>query len=152
MTSELRKAETPDHIDIYENRDPYREWLESEGIKVIKEYVFDDLNTVELGPWERKGGSGAIINIPNAMLPNDTHLVEIKPGGKSEPEHHLYEEMVTSSPGAAPPASGWTRPVRRRSSGTPGASSPSRSTPGTSTSTQAVRTRSAMPPSRAHLR
>ena len=64
MTTELRKAKTPDHIDIYQKHDPYLEWVEDEGVKLIREYVFEDLNAVELGPWERKGGSGAIINIP----------------------------------------------------------------------------------------
>ena len=102
MTSELRKAKTPDHIDIYEHHDPYLEWLEAEGVKVIKEYVFEDLSTVELGPWERKGGSGVVINIPIPAPPNDAHLIEIKPGGKSEPEHHMYEEYsyIVSGRGA----------------------------------------------------
>ena len=102
MATELRKAKTPDHIDIYQSRDPYREWQEAEGVKVIREYVFEDLATVELGPWERKGGSGVIINIPQRSLPNDAHLVEIKPGGKSEPEHHMYEEhaYIVSGRGA----------------------------------------------------
>ena len=94
MTSELRRAELPDHIDTYVDEDPYFAWQKSEGVKVIVDNVFEDLNAVELGPWERKGGSGAIINIPNPMLLNDSHLVEIRPGGKSEPEHHLYEETM----------------------------------------------------------
>jgi hypothetical protein len=27
-------------------------------------------------------------------MPNDCHVVEIKPGGKSEPEHHMYEATI----------------------------------------------------------
>ena len=102
MTTELRKAKTPDHIDIYEHHDPYLEWIEAEGVKRIEQYVFEDLSAVELGPWERKGGSGAIINIPIAAPPNDAHLIEIRPGGKSEPEHHMYEEYsyIVSGRGA----------------------------------------------------
>ena len=94
MASEMRRAETPDDLKMYEDVDPYRAWQESEGVKVIVDYKFPDLNAVELGPWDRKGGHGAIINIPNRHLPNDAHLVEIKPGGKSEPEHHMYEEIM----------------------------------------------------------
>ena len=74
--------------------DAYRDWQAREGVKVIRDFAFENMDTVELGPWERKGGSGAIINIPLAQLPNDCHVIEIKPGGASEPEHHMYEEMV----------------------------------------------------------
>ena len=88
-TVDLREAEVPDKMDMWEATDPYFEWIEREGIKRIVDYKFEDLNDVELGNWERKGGKGAVINIPSSFLPNDAHLVEIKPGGKSEPEHHI---------------------------------------------------------------
>ena len=94
MSSELREAAIPDKMDMWEAGDPYLDWIEAEGVKRIVDYKFPDLNDVELGDWERKGGKGAIINIPNGALPNDAHLVEIKPGGKSEPEHHMYEETM----------------------------------------------------------
>ncbi|MEE8517786.1 MAG: cupin domain-containing protein [Dehalococcoidia bacterium] len=94
MANELREAKLPDKIELWEAGDPYKEWLESEGIKVIIDYKFPDLTEVELGDWDRKGGKGAVINIPNKQLPNDAHLIEIKPGGKSEPEHHMYEETM----------------------------------------------------------
>ena len=93
-TVDLREAALPDKMDLWEATDPYFEWIEREGIKRIVDYKFEDLNDVELGDWERKGGKGAVINIPNGFLPNDAHLVEIKPGGKSEPERHMYEEVM----------------------------------------------------------
>jgi len=74
--------------------DAYRQWQKAEGVKVITDFAFESLDHVELGPWERKGGRGAIINIPLEDLPNDCQVVELKPGGASEPEHHVYEEMV----------------------------------------------------------
>ena len=91
---DLREAELPDKMDIFESTDPYFDWIANEGIKRIVDFAFEDLDTVELGPWERKGGKGAVINIPNDFLPNDAHLIEIKAGGKSEPEHHMYEEVM----------------------------------------------------------
>ena len=91
---DLREAELPDKMDTFETSDPYFDWIANEGIKRIVDFAFEDLDTVELGPWERKGGKGAVINIPNGFLPNDAHLIEIKPGGKSEPEHHMYEEVM----------------------------------------------------------
>ena len=94
MTTEMRQAELPDNLEQHEDGDAYAAWQAREGVKVITDFKFEDLNTVELGPWERKGGSGAIIQIPSPILTNDLHLVEIKPGGRSEPERHLYEEIM----------------------------------------------------------
>ncbi len=93
-TADLREAEIPEKMDMWEAGDPYFDWIEREGVKRIVEYKFEDLGDVELGDWERKGGKGAVINIPNPQLPNDAHLVEIRPGGKSEPESHMYEEVM----------------------------------------------------------
>ncbi len=92
---DIRVAEAvTGELENYQRENHYASWQKREGVRVIVDFAFDDLGTIELTPWERKGGSGAIINIPNRTLPNDAHVVEIKPGGKSEPEHHLYEEMV----------------------------------------------------------
>lgn len=95
MTTEMRRAEIPENMEIYDgNYDPYHRWIEEEGIKLIRGFTFESLQDVELGLWERKGGSGAVIAIPSESMPNDAHLIEIKPGGKSEPEHHMYEETT----------------------------------------------------------
>ena len=91
--TDMKIAETPEDLDEFSTEDGYARWQQREGVRVIVDFAFEDLNRIELGPWERKGGSGAIINIPNDHLTNDSHVVEIRPGGKSEPEHHLYEEF-----------------------------------------------------------
>ena len=62
MTTELRRLETPDNLEKFVEPDFYVEWQQREGVKVINDFAFEDLATVEVGPWERKGGSGAIIN------------------------------------------------------------------------------------------
>ena len=90
----IKYAPTPDGLEDFSIPDPYADWLKAEGVKVIVDYAFDDIANVELGPWERKGGKGAVINIPYHVLTNDTHVVEINPSGSSEPEHHVYEEYV----------------------------------------------------------
>jgi len=43
--------------------DPYHAWQKREGVRVLYEYVFEDLANVELSPWARKGGAGAFINL-----------------------------------------------------------------------------------------
>ena len=101
--TDMKVAETPtEDLDEFAVGDGYARWQQREGVRVIVDFAFEDLGRIELGPWERKGGSGAIINIPNDHLTNDSHVVEIRPGGKSEPEHHMYEEFcyVISGRGA----------------------------------------------------
>jgi mannose-6-phosphate isomerase-like protein (cupin superfamily) len=88
----IAEASAEDLTD-FNTDDAYARWLKREGVKLIVEFAFEDLSKIELEPWERKGGSGAVINIPSDHLTNDSHLVEIKAGGSSEPEHHLYEEF-----------------------------------------------------------
>ncbi len=72
----IKYAATPEGLDEFALPDAYNDWLASEGVKVIVDFAFDDIDKVELGPWERKGGSGAVINIPYDTLTNDTHIVE----------------------------------------------------------------------------
>ena len=95
LGTDMKVAETPkDGLKEFVLADPYAEWLRKEGVKVYESYYFPSLAKVELGPWERKGGKGAVIHINNNHLPNDCHVVEINPGGKSEPEHHMYEQTI----------------------------------------------------------
>ncbi len=93
--TDMKVAETPkEGLKEYTKDDAYEDWLKKEGVKVYEEFYFPSLAKVKLGPWERKGGSGAVIHIDNRHMPNDCHVVEIKPGGKSEPEHHMYEATI----------------------------------------------------------
>jgi mannose-6-phosphate isomerase-like protein (cupin superfamily) len=71
--------------------DAYEDWLEEEGVLVHTTFYIPDMKEIEVGPWKRKGGQGAVCHIDNAHMPNDLHVVDIDPGGKSEPEHHMYE-------------------------------------------------------------
>lgn len=94
-TTDMKIAEAPTQpLENFVIEDAYGAWQEREGVRVIRDFAFDDLCNVELSPWPRKGGAGAIINIPNDYLVNDSHLVEIAGGGQSEPERHMYEENV----------------------------------------------------------
>ncbi len=95
MTIELSPA--PDitaTLPPLERVDAYEQWQKAEGVPVITGFFIPDLNTLELGPWPRKGGSGAFVNLEGTGGVNDLHVVELAPGGASEPERHLYEEMI----------------------------------------------------------
>lgn len=90
--TDMKIAETPtDGLTDFRKVDAYEDWLEREKVMVHKSFYIPNWHEVEVGPWERKGGEGAVVHIDNVHLPNDLHVVDIKPGGKSEPEHHMYE-------------------------------------------------------------
>jgi mannose-6-phosphate isomerase-like protein (cupin superfamily) len=78
----------------FERFDAYSEWQKSEGVPSVGGFYIPDVAKLELFPWERKGGSGVFLNLEGTGDINDAHVVEIRPGGTSEPERHLYEEMV----------------------------------------------------------
>ncbi len=86
--------------------DFYDAWQLEEGAPVVSGFYIEDLNTLELGAWERKGGKGAFLNLEGTGGVNDAHIVEISPGGSSEPERHMYEEMVYVLSGRGS-TSGW---------------------------------------------
>ena len=55
------------------------------------------MSAVELAPWSRKGCDGAVLNFDGFKanpLGNDIHLIEMAPGKSSNPERHMYEEIV----------------------------------------------------------
>ena len=83
MDTDMKIAAKPTApLDDFVIEDPYYEWQKREGVRVIHEYVLEDLSNVELSPWARKGGAGAFINLKlrQGELPGDAQLIEIAPG------------------------------------------------------------------------
>ena len=78
----------------YSELTAYERWMEKEGIPILKGYHIDNVYTAPLGPWERKGGSGAFVNLVGGELLTDSYLCEIPPGGSLKPQRHLFEEMI----------------------------------------------------------
>lgn len=76
------------------NKTPYEEWIEREGIPVIRGHYVEDIKTVPLAPWRRMGGSGVYLNMEGTDQLNDSYICEIPPGGALQPEKHLYEELT----------------------------------------------------------
>ena len=66
LGTDMKVAETPKDGSqrLYENRSVHG-MAEEEGVKVYEEFYFPSLAKIELGPWERKGGSGAVVHINN---------------------------------------------------------------------------------------
>ncbi|HEY0580759.1 MAG TPA: ethanolamine ammonia lyase-activating protein, partial [Chloroflexota bacterium] len=95
MTIEVSSGpDTTASLEPLERIDAYEQWQQSEGAPIVSGFYIEDLNTLELGHWERKGGQGAIVNLEGTGGVNDMHVVEIAPGGASAPERHIYEAMI----------------------------------------------------------
>jgi quercetin dioxygenase-like cupin family protein len=79
---------------LLDGKSSYERWVEEQGVPVTRAFFISDVNEVALAPWARKGGKGAIINLEGTGDTDDAYICEIPPGGKLEPERHLYEELV----------------------------------------------------------
>lgn len=79
-----------------EKRGPsvYKQWLKREGIPVIDGHHIEDMATIDLYPWARKGGKGIYINHEFSDKSNDCYVAEIPPGGSQNPDKHLFEAMI----------------------------------------------------------
>ena len=87
------KAPDPELLPTYYARDPYREFLESEGVPVLEEYAVDCVN-VPLEPWDRMGGRGAYVHLTGKSDYLSAYVSEIPPGGQLNPEQHMHDELI----------------------------------------------------------
>jgi oxalate decarboxylase/phosphoglucose isomerase-like protein (cupin superfamily) len=77
-----------------EKETPYTRWVRAEGLDIIGAHYVANLNTVELKPWARRGGSGVYINHEASRTSNDCYVCEIPPAKSLAPQRQLFEEMI----------------------------------------------------------
>jgi quercetin dioxygenase-like cupin family protein/oxalate decarboxylase/phosphoglucose isomerase-like protein (cupin superfamily) len=96
VATDLGSPDITESLAPLERVDAYEQWQKAEGAPIVNGFYIEDLNTVPLGPWPRKGSSvsGAFVNLEGTGGVNDMHLVELAPGGASDPERHIYESMI----------------------------------------------------------
>jgi mannose-6-phosphate isomerase-like protein (cupin superfamily) len=73
---------------------PYDAWAACQGIDVHRGYFVEDVFTLPLKWWERKGGYGALINLEGTGYMDDAYVCGIPPGKSLKPERYLFEELV----------------------------------------------------------
>ena len=73
--------------------DPYLDWAEAEGIPMVEDFGVD-LNEVETRPWARMGLDGALVHLKGRGDFLCVFVLDLPPGGKSAPQHHVFEEVV----------------------------------------------------------
>jgi hypothetical protein len=70
----------------------YENWVEAEGIPVLKTFFVEDIRSVALEPWERKGGKGAFLQMEGAGQVNNCYICEIAPGKSLKAQRQMFEE------------------------------------------------------------
>jgi mannose-6-phosphate isomerase-like protein (cupin superfamily) len=73
--------------------DSYLEWVKGEGVPVVEDFGVD-LLAVETAPWARLGADAAFVNLKGRGDSINVVVIELAPGTSTEPQKHLYEEVV----------------------------------------------------------
>jgi gentisate 1,2-dioxygenase len=73
--------------------DSYLEWVKGEGIPVVEDFGVDLLK-VETAPWARLGANAAFVNLKGRGDFINVVVVDLEPGGSTDPQKHMYEEVV----------------------------------------------------------
>ena len=87
-------AEAPNVTEVMEKVNAYQAFQRKEGIPVVTGFGVEDLRTIEVKPWARKGGLGTYINLDGTGGTNDAYVCEIPPGESLDPQHHIYEQFT----------------------------------------------------------
>ena len=76
----------------------YDRWIESEGLPVVSGSHVQDVRTLELREWPRRGGKGAYLSFSDQRVA-DGYVCEIAAGTSLAPQRHLFEEIVLIAEG-----------------------------------------------------
>jgi mannose-6-phosphate isomerase-like protein (cupin superfamily) len=77
-----------------EKETAYTRWIAQQGLDIIDGHYIQDLRTVDLKDWARRGGKGVYINHEASRTSNDCYVCEIPPGKSLAPQRQLFEEMI----------------------------------------------------------
>jgi len=76
------------------NLNPYEDWRKKEAIPVYGGYGIADIRALAVQPWKRMGVRGAYIDLIGGEGVNDAYICEIPPGGQTNPQRYLFEEVI----------------------------------------------------------
>jgi len=92
----IQEAGSPRKSADYDqtNLNPYEEWRKNECIPVYSGHSLADIRKAAVQPWKRMGVQGAYIDLIGGEGVNDAYLCEIPPGGQTNPQRYLFEEIL----------------------------------------------------------
>src|SRR4030081_4028656 len=72
---------------------PYERWLEEEGIPIVRGIGVRDTRDITLGTWKRRNARGAYLYLDGLEGVKGMYVLEVPPGGETNPEKHIYDEF-----------------------------------------------------------
>lgn len=72
---------------------PYLDWAKNQKIPVVEDFAVD-LLAVETEPWDRLGAPAALVHLVGRGDWANVIVATLPPGGATDPQRHLYEEVV----------------------------------------------------------
>jgi quercetin dioxygenase-like cupin family protein len=86
-------AKTPATFDEWYVKSSYQNFVRQEGVPLYEGSALEDLGSLVLGDWERRGGKAAYTRLGDQEFYN-LQIVEIPPGGELKPERHMYDAVM----------------------------------------------------------
>ncbi|MBM2810631.1 MAG: hypothetical protein HW416_1390 [Chloroflexi bacterium] len=76
-------------------RTTYGKWVRDEGVATYEGWFVEDVWKLETAPWPRLGARACFVTIyPMMEGQRGMYVVDMDPGAKLEPIHHLYEQII----------------------------------------------------------
>ncbi|HEY3303748.1 MAG TPA: cupin domain-containing protein [Candidatus Binatia bacterium] len=86
-------AQQPATFDEWFVKSSYQKFVQREGAPLYEGSALEDLASLPLADWERRGGKVAYTRLGNQEN-NNLQVVEIPPKGELKPERHIYEAIM----------------------------------------------------------
>src|SRR5207302_10028685 len=92
----------------YGEKTSFDQFLDAEGIPVVRNFVVGDVRRLAVSPWRRRGGLGCyiIFGHPKDPLKAPAYVCEIPPGRQVNPPKQMLEERIYALKGEGA-SSGW---------------------------------------------
>lgn len=78
----------------YAEKSYYEQWMEQQGIPIVKGWGVRDVRLVERAFWSRLGGNAAFIHLTGMEGVTGMFVADIPPRGSLKPQKHLYNQLV----------------------------------------------------------
>jgi gentisate 1,2-dioxygenase len=72
---------------------PYLDWAQRQKLPIVEDFAVD-LLAVETAHWDRLGVPACLVHLKGSGDWANVLVTELPPGGGTEPQQHLYEEVV----------------------------------------------------------
>jgi quercetin dioxygenase-like cupin family protein len=86
-------AKAPTSFDEWYVKSSYQNFVRQEGVPLYEGSALEDLGSLALADWERRGGKAAYTRLGDQEFYN-LQIVEIPPGGELKPERHMYDSVM----------------------------------------------------------